>query len=237
MQTAPVAPEGKIGGVMRREQRIVSVIATAAAIASLAATLSGSALGQVAKAPGRDDDRAFARFEPRAATPEEIALEHLASGRRELQRAEKLSRRAPGARDSRKTAIEIRANAAYSRAAAEFGMAVQLDPDAVSAHAGLGRALAGLGRHGEALATFAGGLNLAPEDDELLRGWAVSLLALGRADEAIAAHATLTETRPEQAEALLAALAAWLAEQLERPSSATESTVLKLGEWLPDHSG
>lgn len=221
---------------MRWEGRIVFALAVAFAIAATAMTPVDAAFGQVAKAPGGNDDRDFAHFEPLAARPAEIALEHLASGGRELQRAEKLSRKAPGARESKKAAFQARSSAAYSQAAAEFGMALQLDPELAPAHAGLGTALRGLEHYEDALAAFAGGLHVAPENEALLQGWTISLLALGRADEAISAHETLTETRPEQAGVLLATVTAWLAERLEHADGATDPTASTLAEWLPGRS-
>ena len=82
-----------------------------------------------------------------------------------------------------------------------FRRAAALDPGHGSAFHNLGTALAGLGRHAEAVEAFAGALKIDPDFAPAHFGKGVSLRALGRADEAATSLARAIEIDPGHDEA------------------------------------
>ena len=80
---------------------------------------------------------------------------------------------------------------------------VARNPDSAKAHAKMGLALAGLGRHEEGLAAYAKAIELEPERAVTHLGRAQALARMGRSDEALVAYSRAVELSPSLAEAHL----------------------------------
>ncbi len=77
------------------------------------------------------------------------------------------------------------------------------NPSSAEVHAKTGLALAGLGRHEEALAAYANAIELEPDRAVTHLGRAQALAKMGRAEEALAAYGRTIELAPSLAEAHL----------------------------------
>lgn len=88
------------------------------------------------------------------------------------------------------------------RAVVEFQRAVACNPRSFAAHAGLGNALARLGRTGEAEASYRAALERQPDDAESLTNLANLLLARGQAAEACAHYRAVLKKEPEEVSVL-----------------------------------
>ncbi len=91
----------------------------------------------------------------------------------------------------------------YEKALELCVVQVAESPDSAEVHAKTGLALAGLGRHEEALASYAKAIELEPERAVTYLGRAQTLASTGRNEEALAAYGRTIELAPSLAEAHL----------------------------------
>ncbi len=167
----------------------------------------------------------------------QAAQSHYHSGRRELQSAEKLARRAAEApSEERRSELLERRSAALERAAEEFSEAIGFDKGLLDAYLGLGQAYAALSKHEEALQVHAAALEIEPESEASFQGWAAALLALNRLGDAVAAYETYAGARPERARQLLDGMKQWLEAKQRDPGEVAPEAIQRLADWLAQHS-
>lgn len=164
------------------------------------------------------------------------AQTHYHAGRRELQTAEKLARKAAEApSEERRSDLLDRRAETLERAVGEFSEAIGFERSLVEAYVGLGEAYSGLGKHAEALQVHAAALEVDPESEANFEGWAGSLLALDRLGDAVAAHDSYSAARPERARYLLDGMRQWLEAKREDPGAVSPEAIQRLAEWLAQH--
>jgi tetratricopeptide (TPR) repeat protein len=164
------------------------------------------------------------------------AQSHYHAGRREMQAAEKLARKAQeAASEERRQEILARRAQTLERAAGEFVEAIGFDRALMEAYVALGETYRTLDEHARALQVHAAALAVDPESEANFEGWAGSLLALDRLGDAVAAYDSYSAARPERARHLLDGMRHWLEAKRQDPGAVPPEAIQRLAEWLAQH--
>lgn len=190
------------------------------------------AQGEIPASAAEERSATETGFDAPELSPQMQALRANGAGARHLERAAKLQAKAAAAKPDKRSKLEAKVPKAYESAVEEFTEAARLDPKLAEAHAGLGTALARLGRHEEALAAFDRALALAPDEVETLVGRSESCLALDRVQQATAAYTHLEPRDPQRAAEVLAAIKSWAAAKRQQGDGVEPALLDSLEEWI-----
>ncbi len=158
----------------------------------------------------------------------------LAEGNREMKRAVKLEKKRDAADPAKRGRFEAQVVAAYERAAQSFQSAIRTSPNMLEAYAGLGSALAHLGRHKDSLEVHAAALRKDAADDDNFRGWAAAMLEMDMLGDATQAYDHFAGSNPAQAEILLELMHDWLERRRLDPGDLAPADVERLASWLAE---
>ena len=155
------------------------------------------------------------------------------AGVRDLNKAQKFRDKAAKITDAKEKAkTEKRAQSALESADKAFREALSYHAGLIEAYAGLGATLRMQGKAEEALQVHAMALRLAPEDLENFAGWTESLLALNLFGNATTAYSDYAQSNPARAEILMTAIENWLAEKKTDPGEVDPADVQRLADWV-----
>ncbi|MGH9464660.1 MAG: hypothetical protein ACRD0X_03370 [Thermoanaerobaculia bacterium] len=166
----------------------------------------------------------------------QAAQGHYHAGRREMQAAEKLAKKAAEATsEGRRQEMLSRRAAALERAASEFVEAIGFDRSLMEAYIALGGAYRELDKHAQALQVHAAALAVDPENEANFAGWADSLLALDRLGDAASAYESYAQANPRRAQVLLDGMKQWLEVKRQDPGGVAPEAIQRLADWLAQH--
>jgi len=171
--------------------------------------------------------------EDRTPPAEEQALEHYNFGVAARERAQKLEEKAAAAANEKeRMKLTGKAQKNFASAVADFRQATGLKPDFYQAYSDLGYCLRKTHEYGDALDAYDRALQLEPGYTPAIEYRGEAYLGLNRVDDAKQAYLQLFSVDRPEADALLAAMKAWVEQRRQQPDGVDAGTVDSFAGWI-----
>ncbi len=169
-------------------------------------------------------------------TPEDQARDSYNSGIDHRDKGRKLEDQAATQQGKDHDKTLDKAKDEFTKALKDFQKAASFSPDMYQAYNGMGYAYRKTGDYTSALENYDKALKMAPgfSDAQEYRGEAY--LGLNRIDDAKQSYMTLFAIDRKQADALLKAMATWVAQHKTTPGTVDPAVVASLDTWVKDRA-